>query len=90
MSVAAAPKGTLTRLIGFVPGESYGGFVLGWFLVPFLVSMVVGLLIEYFLSAARCVDGHAFQTVTLASLGVGVFTGLMAFVVHKFMCKRPQ
>ena len=86
----AQPTSLFNEVFGCKVGESYGSFVLGWFAVPFLIAMVIGLLIEYWLSPSKCVNGSAFQTVTLASLGVGVFTGILAFVVHKFACKTRQ
>lgn len=80
-------QGVLSKTVGCGVDRSVGGFVLAWFAVPFLLAMVIGLLIEYFISASKCVNGTSFRNVTLGAIAVGLVSGLAAFFFYQSKCK---
>lgn len=79
---------TLGKVVGCDPGDSAASFVLGWFLVPFLIAMVIGLVISLWTSSAKCVDVSGFQNVTIGAFVTGAIAGAIAFVVHRYRCAK--
>lgn len=62
-------------------------YVMAFSLAAFLLSIILGMLFEYWLSGSDCISRSQFGSLVFYSFVAAALVGIVTFVAHSFYCK---